>query len=229
MRIIAGRWRGRVLAAPAGDATRPTADRMRQAIFDMLLHAPWGGRDAVEGAQVLDVFAGTGAMGLEALSRGAAHATFIETAPAALAALRANIRAVKAEAITRVLPVDATRLGAPEPGRPPSPDVMARAGPPSMTSGRRTGTAVDGGPAPAMTRGGSPAPSPANLVFLDPPYGADLIPRALAALRMGGWLAPEALIVAETGRTEAPPHPDPLAERVHGAARVSVWREPAGP
>ena len=66
-------WRGRALVAPPGQATRPTADRVRQALFDMLLHAPWGGRDVVEGARVLDAFAGTGALGLEALSRGAAH------------------------------------------------------------------------------------------------------------------------------------------------------------
>ena len=61
MRIVAGVWRGRALIAPAGQATRPTADRVRQALFDMLLHAPWGGRDVVEGARVLDAFAGTGA------------------------------------------------------------------------------------------------------------------------------------------------------------------------
>jgi 16S rRNA (guanine966-N2)-methyltransferase len=64
MRIVAGIWRGRTLLAPAGAATRPTADRIRQALFDMLLHAPWGGRETVEGVHVLDVFAGTGAFGL---------------------------------------------------------------------------------------------------------------------------------------------------------------------
>ena len=96
MRIVAGAWRGRALQAPPGDTTRPTADRVRQALFDMLLHAPWGGRDAVEGARVLDVFAGTGALGLEALSRGAAFATFIEQDRAALAALRANIATLRA-------------------------------------------------------------------------------------------------------------------------------------
>ena len=70
MRIVAGAWRGRSLTAPPGQATRPTADRVRQALFDMLLHAPWAGRDCVEGAVVLDVFAGTGALGLEALGLG---------------------------------------------------------------------------------------------------------------------------------------------------------------
>ena len=95
MRIVAGAWRGRTLVAPPGAATRPTADRVRQALFDMLLHAPWAGRDAIEGAVVLDAFAGTGALGLEALSRGAARAVFIERDRAALAALRANIAACR--------------------------------------------------------------------------------------------------------------------------------------
>ncbi len=111
MRIIAGKWRGRVLVAPAGQKTRPTVERVRQALFDRLMHAPWGGRGVIEGARVLDVFAGTGALGLEALSRGAAHATFMEPDSAALAALRANIAACRAEAT--VLAGDARR---PPPG-----------------------------------------------------------------------------------------------------------------
>ncbi|HJS86034.1 MAG TPA: 16S rRNA (guanine(966)-N(2))-methyltransferase RsmD [Acetobacteraceae bacterium] len=107
MRVIAGAWRGRRLITPPGGQTRPTADRVRQALFDMLLHAPWAGRTAVEGARVLDAFAGTGALGLEALSRGAAHATFIEREPAALAALRANIAACGAGERARVIACDA--------------------------------------------------------------------------------------------------------------------------
>ena len=107
MRIVAGRWRGRALQAPPGQSTRPTAERVRQALFDMLWHAPWGGRDLIEGATVLDAFAGTGAFGLEALSRGAARATFLENDRAALAALRANLAALGAEA--RVLAVDARK------------------------------------------------------------------------------------------------------------------------
>src|SRR5208283_2231308 len=100
-------WRGRTLVAPPGQGTRPTADRVRQALFDMLLHAPWGGRDLIEDAHVLDVFAGTGAFGLEALSRGAAFATFIEQDRAALAALRANIATLRAANRTTVLASDA--------------------------------------------------------------------------------------------------------------------------
>ena len=113
MRIIAGAWRGRALAAPPGEATRPTADRVRQALFDRLLHAAWAGRDAVEDAAVLDAFAGTGALGLEALSRGAASAVFIENDPAALLALRRNVAASDGKG--RVLAADALR---PPPGTP---------------------------------------------------------------------------------------------------------------
>ncbi|AQS84337.1 MAG: 16S rRNA (guanine(966)-N(2))-methyltransferase RsmD [Acetobacter aceti] len=102
MRIIAGIRRGRTLRAPEGKATRPTADRVRQALFDMLLHAPWGGRDCVEGAHVLDGFAGTGALGLEALSRGADFCTFFEVDRPALAALRTNVRDCQMQDISRV-------------------------------------------------------------------------------------------------------------------------------
>ena len=115
MRIVAGAWRGRRLAAPAGEGTRPTADRVRQALFDRLMHAPWAGRAAIEGAAVLDAFAGTGALGLEALSRGAAHATFVEHDGAALRVLRANLAACGAAGQSRVIPTDARR---PPPGTP---------------------------------------------------------------------------------------------------------------
>ena len=109
MRIIAGRNRGRVLRAPDGAGTRPTAERVRQALFDMLWHAPWGGRTVVQDQLVLDAFAGTGALGLEALSRGATHATFFEIDRPALRALRANIAACKEEPRSAVVAADATR------------------------------------------------------------------------------------------------------------------------
>lgn len=110
MRIVAGAWRGRTLVAPPGQGTRPTADRVRQALFDMIMHAEWGGRGLIEGAVVLDVFAGTGALGLEALSRGAAKATFVESDPAALRALRTNISVCSAEDRAEVLATDAISL-----------------------------------------------------------------------------------------------------------------------
>lgn len=93
MRIIAGRHRGRRLHAPAGTEVRPTADRAREALFNVLAHRDLrgDGKPILVGARVLDVFAGTGAMGLEALSRGATHATFVERDRTVLAALERNI------------------------------------------------------------------------------------------------------------------------------------------
>lgn len=92
MRIIAGQWRGRTLRAPAGAATRPSADRTREALFSMLVSR----LGSFEGLAVADLFAGTGALGLEALSRGAATCLFVEQDRAALDALRANIAALGA-------------------------------------------------------------------------------------------------------------------------------------
>jgi 16S rRNA (guanine966-N2)-methyltransferase len=94
VRIVAGRWGGRRLIAPRGDAVRPTADRVREALFSIL-----GAR--VQGARVLDLFAGSGALGLEALSRGAAEATFVDSAAASVAAVRANLEALGGEAEVR--------------------------------------------------------------------------------------------------------------------------------
>ena len=179
MRIIAGAWRGRKLVAPEGEGTRPTADRVRQALFDRLLHAAWAGREAVEDAHVLDAFAGTGALGLEALSRGAARAVFIEKEPAALKARRLNVAA--AEGRGRVLAGDALR---PPPGQP------------------------------------------CSLVFLDPPYGSGLIGPAVAALSRAGWIASDALIVAELGHEETPPAEALEADWTHGTARMVAWRAP---
>ena len=102
-RIIAGQWKGRKLVAPAGHDTRPTTIRARQAVFDILAHAPWCD---LRGANVLDVFAGTGAYGLEALSRGAACASFIEQAPLACAAIQQNISICAAQN-TKLIKADA--------------------------------------------------------------------------------------------------------------------------
>jgi 16S rRNA (guanine966-N2)-methyltransferase len=94
VRVISGRWGGRRLQTPAGDATRPTGDRVREALFSVL-----GERTA--GARVLDLFAGSGALGIEALSRGAAEATFVDSSPAAIRALRANLDALGGAAEVR--------------------------------------------------------------------------------------------------------------------------------
>ncbi|WP_144186783.1 16S rRNA (guanine(966)-N(2))-methyltransferase RsmD [Elioraea rosea] len=109
MRIVAGAWRGRRLTAPAGNATRPTSDRARQALFDVLTHAPFAGRGAIQDAVVLDAFAGTGALGLEALSRGAAEAWFLENAPEVRRTIAANIAACRAGGRAHLIPGDALR------------------------------------------------------------------------------------------------------------------------
>jgi len=203
MRIVAGAWRGRTLIAPPGQGTRPTADRVRQALFDMLMHAEWGGRALIEGVAVLDVFAGTGALGLEALSRGAASACFIESDANALRALRANVAACKAEDRTEILACDVLQ----SPGR---------TGPP-----RRAGAASPTSAAADKERHGGPA----SLVFLDPPYGQDLVHRALVRLQDAGRIRPGALIVAETAKDETwIPDQPLLAERQHGAARILIFR-----
>jgi len=144
------------------------------------MHAAWAGADFVQAARVLDVFAGTGAYGLEAMSRGAVSATFFENDRAALAALERNIAACGVAGRTRVMAKDALR--------PPPGHVH-------------------------------------DLVFLDPPYGLDAVPRALAALVAAGWVAPGAVVVAEFGPGDAVPEDlQFLAERVHGKARLMFWK-----
>jgi 16S rRNA (guanine966-N2)-methyltransferase len=152
MRIVGGRLRGRALAVPKSQAIRPTADRLRESLFNILAHA-YG--DPITGARVLDLFAGTGALGLEALSRGAAFALFIDDAAEARALIRDNVATLGLGGATRIFRRDATRLG-------------------------------DAGPVDRF-----------GLVFLDPPYRQGLAERALAALRDGGWLTPDALLVVE--------------------------------
>jgi 16S rRNA (guanine966-N2)-methyltransferase len=179
LRIVAGAWRGRTLVAPAGLTTRPTAGRVRQALFDMLAHASWADQ-AIVGRTVLDVFAGSGALGLEALSRGAASATFIDNHRAAADAVRRNIVACNASNHATLLDCNALT---PPPGQPQ------------------------------------------DLIFLDPPYGRDLIPHAVMALAKAGWIAPGALIVAEFGIGDPlPADVALLAERSHAVARISIWR-----
>ena len=107
MRIIAGEWRRRPLQAPPGEATRPTADRTRETLFSMLV-SRLGGFEALS---VADLFAGSGALGLEALSRGAANCLFVEQDPAAIRALRANIAALRAQQQCDVRATSVLQLG----------------------------------------------------------------------------------------------------------------------
>ena len=108
MRIIAGRFKGRPLSAPKSREIRPTSDRLREAMFDILSHRfP----EALEGARALDLFAGTGALGLEALSRGAATCLFVDNGAEARALIRANVEALACGGITRIFRADAAKLG----------------------------------------------------------------------------------------------------------------------
>ena len=180
MRIVGGRLRGRAIIAPTGREVRPTADRVRESVFNILNHGL--GRDApgMDGMRVLDGFAGTGAMGLEALSRGAEHATFIDID---IAPCRANVDSLGEAARCEVIRADCLH--------PP------------------------------------PAPAPASLVFIDPPYGENRAVAALMALDQAGWIATGAICVVETGaRDEIVPTPDftLLDDRRYGAARIRYLR-----
>lgn len=191
MRIGAGKHRGRRLAAPPGAAVRPTGDRVRQAIFNILEHGRLGSRDGspLPGARVLDAFCGTGAMALEAVSRGAAEATLIDIDPAALAVARTNARGIGAPGAVRFVLADVTSSG----GRTARPHATA----------------------------------PADLVFLDPPYHADLAPAALAALRDLGWIGSGTLVVVElaSGRDFVVPEGfEELDRRRWGAAQAAFLR-----
>src|SRR5215470_10867727 len=108
MRVVGGRLKGRNLASPTSREIRPTADRLRESVFNILVHA-YG--NPVEGARVLDLFAGTGALGIEAVSRGAAFALFVDNGAEARALLRNNVEALGLGGVTKVFRRDATNLG----------------------------------------------------------------------------------------------------------------------
>jgi 16S rRNA (guanine966-N2)-methyltransferase len=115
MRVVGGRLRGRPLAAPKSNAIRPTADRLRQSVFNILLHA-YG--DPISGARVLDLFAGTGALGIEAASHGAAFILFVDDGAEARALIRENTTALGLGGVSRIFRRDATKLGAAHPVEP---------------------------------------------------------------------------------------------------------------
>ncbi len=168
MRIVGGEWRGRTLAAPKSQSIRPTSDRLRESLFNVLAH---GYDDRAAGARVLDLFAGTGALGLEAMSRGAAYALFVDEGVEARGLIRQNIETLGLTGRTRLFRRDATKLG------------------------------------PAGTV------APFDLVFADPPYGRGLGEPALASAVIGGWLAPDALVVLEEAA-------DAIVEPIAGLERL---------
>src|ERR1700744_5631920 len=115
MRVVGGRLRGRSLASPKTNVIRPTADRLRESLFNILLHAY---DDPIAGARVLDLFAGTGALGIEAVSRGAAFALFVDNGAEARALLRNNVEALGLGGVTKIFRRDATDLGPAHPLEP---------------------------------------------------------------------------------------------------------------
>src|SRR5690242_374145 len=124
MRIVGGKFRSRPLAGPKSDNVRPTSDRLREALFNILAHS-YG--DPVSNARVLDLFAGTGALGIEAISRGASHTLFVDDGVEARALLRDNIEALGLGGVTRIFRRDATKLG---PAHPLEPFSLAFLDPP---------------------------------------------------------------------------------------------------
>ncbi|WP_316184176.1 MULTISPECIES: 16S rRNA (guanine(966)-N(2))-methyltransferase RsmD [unclassified Bradyrhizobium] len=124
MRVVGGRLKGRNIASPASRDIRPTQDRLREALFNILVHAY---EDPIEGARVLDLFAGTGALGIEAVSRGAAFTLFVDNGAEARALLRNNVEALGLGGVTKVYRRDATNLG---PARPVEPFSLVFLDPP---------------------------------------------------------------------------------------------------
>jgi 16S rRNA (guanine966-N2)-methyltransferase len=124
MRVVGGRLRSRPIAGPKSDGLRPTADRLREALFNILIHS-YG--DPVTAARVLDLFAGTGALGIEAISRGAAYALFVDEGVEARALLRNNVESLGLGGVTRIFRRDATKLG---PAHPVEPFSLAFLDPP---------------------------------------------------------------------------------------------------
>ncbi|MFN3076129.1 MAG: 16S rRNA (guanine(966)-N(2))-methyltransferase RsmD [Alphaproteobacteria bacterium] len=168
MRIIGGAWRGRTLTAPAGTAVRPTSDRVREALFNVLLHR--FDNPPLAGARVLDAFAGSGAMGLEALSRGAVHATFLDQDQAALMALRNNLQTLKVREAASVLAHDVCR---PPPAAVPC--TFAFLDPPydrdvagmALAKLAATGWLAMGALCSVELRAGTPLPPPDGFTCLD--------------------------------------------------------------
>ena len=182
MRVTGGHFGGRLLVSPRDRKVRPTSDRTRQAIFNILRHNDFAIGFKLEGAKVLDLFAGTGALGIEALSHGASWCLLVDDSADSRALQRENIEALNLTGATRIWRRDATDLGRISP-----------------------------------SAGGA-----FNLVFLDPPYRKGMIPKALNSLKLGGWLLPRALLVAETDALEPLETPgfDLLDDRDYGDTRV---------
>jgi len=180
MRIIAGSLGGRLLKTVEGEGYRPAMGRTREALFSMLGSRGLDWQDC----RVLDLFAGSGSLAFEALSRGAAEALLVENAALPMRCLRSNVAALGLEGRCQLVQDDVLRLLR----RPPA--------------------------------------IPFGLVFIDPPYGKDLLGPALRSLVGQGWLAPGAFVTAEVekeARLDVPDTLTPLADRLFGRTRILIW------
>ncbi len=181
MRIVGGRNRGRGLLAPKGQTTRPTSDRTRESVFNILNSRLDGG---FQGVTVVDLFSGTGALALEALSRGAQYAVLVDNDRSAIKIIDENVQTLGETDNVFLLKRDATQLGAL---------------PPHI--------------------------SPAGLVFLDPPYGKDLVEPALTSLRENNWLIEGALCIIEAATKESfecPAGFEQIDQRKYGKAAIHI-------
>lgn len=181
MRIVGGRLSGRTLATPATDRIRPTSDRLRESVFNIITHG-YGG---VADKRVIDLYAGTGALALEALSRGARFALLVDDGTEARALMRANIETLGLGGATRIFRRDARKLGL------------------------------------------APAGEPFDIAFLDPPYGRDLALPTLLALRDGGWLKEQAVVLVEEAASSIVPVPEGFKldeQRLFGDTQVVFLR-----
>ncbi|MEN8236071.1 MAG: 16S rRNA (guanine(966)-N(2))-methyltransferase RsmD [Pseudomonadota bacterium] len=181
MRIVTGIHKGHALSRPPGHITRPMMDKVRESVFNILMHQNWKvcSGTILEGAIVLDAFAGSGAIGLEAISRGAKQAYFFDKSPKALGIVRENVWNLKEQDRCKLLKVDATN--------PPR------------------------------------APQSMDLVFLDPPFGKNLVLACLPPLIKTGWINNNTIIVAEveSGKPlSLPAGVHILLEKSYGAAQV---------
>lgn len=182
MRIIAGQYKGRKLMTPTSDHIRPTSDRAREALFNLLMHGKYAG-EAVIDQHVVDLCCGTGAIGLEALSRGARAVTFVDQDKRSLELSKQNVTHCGANHAAYFVQADVAKLPA--------------------------------------------AREAAALVIMDAPYDSPILVAAYAALVRGGWLAKEALIVAEQARDAAVPELAGAAlidERQYGKAKIVIYR-----
>jgi 16S rRNA (guanine966-N2)-methyltransferase len=227
VRVVGGEWRGRPLQAPPGRGTRPTSDKVREAMFDVLAAMPEArraltGRGPLAGHAVLDVFAGSGALGVEALSRGADSCAFVESAPPALRALRGNLERLG-------IPVRrAGRASAP----PAASDAVAAAGPVSIGSGDAAGphAVVLAGDVRRALAADARLGARYTLVFADPPYDVYEQVRPSLARLLERVLVPGAVVVVESAAGTVAGLPwTVVREKRYGDTRVTFLVMEAAP